>query len=305
MVGKFNVAKRFPDLLSIAQKQPTEQIGIDAIRVLFDRDQTTLIQSGLESKDLSTAASTAQAIAGAGHDKANSLLLPIVKNDKQDLELRRQATRALARNKIGAQELIKLAASKQLAKELSIAAGSALHASTAKDIRAAAEKLFPAPTTKDMKPLPAISELVKFKGNAMNGQSVFAKQGTCAKCHTVHGEGKNVGPDLSEIGKKLAKDAMYEAILYPSASILHNYETWVVETKQGTTASGLLVSRTPAEIAIKDAEAIVRTFKSNDVETVGRSPISIMPADLHQSLSTQELADVVEYMLTLREARKK
>lgn len=305
MVGKFNVSKRFPDLLGIAQKQPTEQIGIDAIRVLFDRDQVKLIQSGLASTDKAVAASTAQAIAGAGHDKANALLLPIVSDDKQDLELRRQATRALARTKIGAQELIKLAESKKLAKELAIAAGSALHTSTSKDIRAAAEKLFPTPTTKDMKPLPAISELVKFKGNATNGQSVFAKQGTCAKCHIVNGEGKNVGPDLSEIGKKLAKDAMYEAILYPSASILHNYETWVVETKQGTTASGLLVSRTPAEVTIKDAEAIVRTFKSSDVETIARSPLSIMPADLHQVMSTQELADVVEYMQTLREARKK
>src|SRR5260370_27907255 len=93
MVGKFGAAKRYPDLLTIAQKQPTEQIGVDAIRVLLDRDQTKLIKASLESSDRATAASTAQAIAGAGHDKANGLLLPIVKDDKQDLELRRQATR--------------------------------------------------------------------------------------------------------------------------------------------------------------------------------------------------------------------
>src|SRR4029079_13424168 len=160
--------------------------------------------TGLANTDKALAASTAQAIAGAGDDKANALLLPIVTDAKQDLQLRRQATPALARNKIGAQELIKLAESKQLAKELAIAAGSALHGSTSKDIRSAAEKLFPPPATKDNKPLPAISDLVKMKGNATNGQAVFAKQGTCAKCHTVNGDGKNVGPDLSEIGKKLA-----------------------------------------------------------------------------------------------------
>ena len=305
MVGKFGASKRYPDLLAIAQKQPTEQIGVDAIRVLLDRDQVKLIQAGLESKDKIVASSTAQAIAGAGHDKANGLLLPIVKDAMQDLELRRQATRALARNRTGALALIKLAQSKQLAKDLEVSASSALNNATWKDIKIQAETLFPAPTSKDKKPLLAISEFVKKQGNAANGKNVFAKQGTCAKCHTVNGEGKNVGPDLSEIGKKLAKDAIYESILYPSASILHNYETYVVETKQGTTANGLLVSRTPEEISIKDAEAIVRTFKTAEVESVTRSPISLMPADLHQLMTTQEMVDVVEYLLTLREARKK
>jgi len=305
IVGKFGVSGRYPALLDIAQKQPGEQLGVDAIRVLLDRDQVKLIEAGLASKDKSLASNTAQAIASAGHDKANGLLLPIVTDDKQDLELRRQATRALARNKAGAEQLIKLAQSKKLARELEIAAGSVLLASSAKEIRAQAEKLFPAPTTKDKKAFPTIVELVKIKGNVANGQAIYAKQGTCAKCHQVNGEGKNVGPDLSEIGKKLSREAVFESILYPSASISHNFETYIVETKKGTTANGLLVSKTAEEVSIKDAESIVRTFKMTEVESVAKSTVSLMPADLHQAITTQELTDVVEYLLTLREARKK
>ena len=229
------------------------------MKLLLERD-AKLALPGLKHNQINAALATVQAMGNAGHVNANPLLLPIVQDAKADLELRRQATRALGKTKPGAQELIKLAQSKQLAKELEIAAGSVLLTSSAKDIRAQAEKLFPAPTTKDKKPLPDISDLVKLKGNVANGQSVYAKQGTCAKCHTVNGEGKNVGPDLSEIGKKLSKEAVYEAILYPSASILHNYETWVVESR-GTTTSGLLVSRTPADVTIKDSEGD-RTFKT-------------------------------------------
>ena len=142
------------------------------------------------------------------------------------------------------------------------------------------------------------------KGNAASGQIVFAKAGTCGKCHVVNGEGKEVGPNLSEIGKKLSREAIYEAILYPSASISHNFETYVVETKAGNVVNGLLVSKTPAEITLKDAEALLRTFKTADVESVTRSPVSIMPADLHKALTTQDLADLVEYLHTLREAQK-
>ena len=303
MVGKFNIVDRYGSLLAIAQNQPNDQLGIDAMKLLLERD-AKLALPGLKHENVNAVLATVQAMGNAAHVNANPLLLPIVLDAKADLEVRRQATRALGKTKPGAQELLKLKQSNQLAKELDIAAGSVLLTSSAKDIRAAAEKLFPQPTTKDKKPLPAIGDLVKKGGNAANGKNVFLKAGTCAKCHTVNGEGKNVGPDLSEIGKKLAKEAIYEAILYPSASILHNYETYVIETKKGTTANGLLVSKTPEEISIKDAESIVRTFKTVEVESVARSPISLMPADLHQAMTTQELVDVVEYLLTLREAKK-
>ena len=303
MVGKFNLVERYGSLLAVAQNQPNEQLGVDAMRLLLERD-AKLALPGLRHDQVNAVLATVQAIGNAGHVNGNALLLPIIQDAKADLEVRRQATRALARNQLGARELIKLAQSKQLAKELEIAAGSVLLTSAVKDIRAAAEKLFPQPQTKDKKLLPAIPELVKLKGNVANGLAVFAKQGTCANCHVVNGVGKEVGPNLSEIGKKLSKEAVYEAILYPSASISFNFEMYVIETKKGETANGVLVSKTPGEVSIKGADALVRTFKTADVETVIRSPISLMPADLHQAMTTQELVDVVEYLLTLREARK-
>ena len=303
MVGKFNVAQRYPELLAIAQNQPGEQLGVDAMKLLLERN-AKLALPGLTHKDIKAALATVEAIGNSGQVNGNALLLPIIQDDKADLELRRQATRALARNQVGARELIKLAQSKQLPKDLEIAAGSVLSVSTAKDIRVAAEKLFPQPQTKDKKPLPSIPELVKARGNVGNGALVFAKQGTCANCHVVNGQGKEVGPNLSEIGKKLSREAVFESILYPSASISHNFEMYIVETKAGTTANGVLVSKTPAEVSIKGADAIVRTFKTAEVESVVRSPISLMPADLHQGMTTPELVDLVEYLLTLREARK-
>jgi putative membrane-bound dehydrogenase-like protein len=304
LVGKFGLADRYAELLTLAQKHPGEQIGVDAMRMLLDKNQVTLIGKGLAA-DKEAAIATAQALASAASEKANTLLLPIVADTQKDLELRRQATRALAKNKNGAVQLIKLAQAKKLDAGLKEAAGSALSIAPWKDVVQQAVKLFPAPAGKDNKPLPTIPSLVKMKGNAASGQVVFAKTGTCAKCHVVNGEGKDVGPNLSEIGKKLSREAIYEAILYPSASISHNYETYIVETKAGNQASGLLVSKTPTEITLKDAESLLRTYKVADVESIARSPVSIMPADLHKALSTQDLADLVEYMQTLRELRKK
>jgi putative membrane-bound dehydrogenase-like protein len=303
IVGKFSLSARYPELLAMAQKQPTEQLGVDAMRLLLEKDQGKLIGTGLAA-DKEQAIATAQALASAAHERANPLLLPIVEDAKQDLELRRQATRALAKNKNGAALLIKIAQAKKLDVGLKEAAGLALHTAPWKDVQQQGAKLFPAPTGGGNVPLPAIAELVKMRGDAGKGQVVFVKAGTCANCHVVNGNGKEVGPNLSEIGKKLSRDSLYESILYPSASISHNFETYVVETKAGDVAMGLLVSKTPVEITLKDKEALVRTFKVADVESVTRSPVSLMPADLHKAFSTQDLADLVEYLLTLREAKK-
>src|SRR5438105_13912869 len=115
--------------------------------------------------------------------------------------------------------------------------------------------------------------------------------GTRAPCDIVNGAGKEVGPNLSEIAKRLGREALFESILFPSASISHNYESYVVETKKGDLVNGLLVSQTRDEVAIKSADAIVRTFRRADIETMARSPISIMPADLHKELTANDLAD--------------
>ena len=58
-------------------------------------------------------------------------------------------------------------------------------------------------------------------------------------------------PTSREIGKKLSKEALYESILYPSAGISHNFETWVVETTSGDNVQGVLISQTPAEVTVK------------------------------------------------------
>jgi putative heme-binding domain-containing protein len=138
------------------------------------------------------------------------------------------------------------------------------------------------------------------KGDAANGRMIFFSTGTCHKCHVVDGMGREIGPGLTEIGSKLSREAMFESVLYPSAGISHNYETWTVVLSSGTTVNGLLVSSTDAEVSIRGDDALVRKFAKSDIEELVRQKISLMPADLQKTMTSQELADVVEYMQGLK-----
>ena len=144
-------------------------------------------------------------------------------------------------------------------------------------------------------------QLARRLGDAHKGRLVFATNGTCVKCHLVNGEGKEVGPNLSEIGAKLSRLALYESILFPTA-ISHNFEAYTVVLANGNVISGLLVNRTAESIAIKGADAITHTYPVSAVEEIKQQPISLMPADLQKGMTADDLVNVVEYLTTLKHA---
>src|SRR5262249_4800754 len=150
-----------------------------------------------------------------------------------------------------------------------------------------------------------ISELLKMNGDLKRGGEVFRRDTIgCIKCHQVNGEGVDFGPNLSEIGPKLARDALYESILDPSAGISFGFEAWQIELKDGNEAFGLIVSETTEEIAVKAVGGIVTRYRKADVAKREQQKLSIMPAGLQQTMTTQELVDLVEYLSSLKKATK-
>lgn len=309
LVEKFKAAAYFPELVTIASQSGKSQAAVDAIRAALSLNQSALIQKALEKKCNSQKEQQQKldliwALGSSGQKNANAILLKIIKDDKEPLVDRREAVSAIAKSRPGAHAVLDLAEKKQLHLQLKPAAAAAMSSTIMKDVKERAAKLFPAPPTKDNKPLPPINVLAGMKGDAFDGRVMFNTKGTCAKCHVVNGMGKEVGPNLSEIGKKLSRQALFESILYPSAGISHNFESYTVILASGNVVNGLLVNKTDDAITIKDAEAISRTFKMDDVEEVILQKISLMPADLQKVLTQEELINIVEYMTTLKKAKK-
>ena len=183
------------------------------------------------------------------------------------------------------------------------AAAVALSRSRWDEVRKAGADLLPLPKASSGQPLPPLAELLKKRGNASAGKAVFTGAGTCAKCHVVAGEGKAVGPDLTGIGAKLSRQAVYESILAPSAAISHNYETHALLTEDGRVITGLLVSQTDEQVVLKTAEGVDVTTPTATIDELARQPISLMPADIAATLKPQQLVDLVTWLETLRATR--
>ena len=108
------------------------------------------------------------------------------------------------------------------------------------------------------------------------------------------------GPKLSEIGSKLPKEGQYMAILHPSAGISFGFEGWEIKMKDGSMLTGIISSKTETDIDLKYPGGATQRIKTADVKSMKQLPDSMMPTGLQESMSSQELVDLVEYLMTLK-----
>jgi putative membrane-bound dehydrogenase-like protein len=302
IVKRFAIRERVSQLLAIAATPGAgDQLAVAAAAAAVQLGDEAAWRAGLAAADAAAAPALLASIGSTNSNAGRTYLESLLNDADVAPETKAAAVLGLGRSQAGARRLVELAESEQLTGTLPQAAAAVIALSPWADIKQAAAKVLPMPQAKGGGALPTIADLSRRgRGNPARGKEVFAAAGTCAKCHVVGNEGKSVGPNLSGIGAKLSRVAMYEAILAPSAAISHNYETYTAVLDDGRAVTGLLVSQSPAEVVIRGADGIDVTMKAAEVEELVKQPVSLMPADLAAALTVDELVDLVAWLETLR-----
>ena len=138
-------------------------------------------------------------------------------------------------------------------------------------------------------------------GDPLSGFQVFrGSKAACSACHAVGYFGGRIGPDLTKIGQIRTDTDLLEAIVYPSASFVRSYESFLVVTDDGRAVSGLIADEDAQSVTlVTGIDQRVRIARE-DIETLQPSPVSIMPAGLDQQLTAQELADLLAFLKAKR-----
>ncbi len=125
-----------------------------------------------------------------------------------------------------------------------------------------------------------------------NGKRIFAQ--TCASCHVLFDEGSHLGPELTG-SNRADLDYLLANLIDPNAIIGHDYQLTIVATRDGRNAAGIVKRETPTAITLANAAETV-TFNREDIESVNRMELSLMPPGLLESLTPQEAADLIAYL---------
>jgi putative membrane-bound dehydrogenase-like protein len=278
----------------------TEAIG--SFRITPNRVLEQLVSS-VRGKPSSNSVAEAAVRAMAQHSGARVRLTDLLTAREYPLGLRREALRSVAQLRDGGSHVIELARTGKLPEDLKNEATTLLHASPDRRLREQASSVLPLPKTAAGRPLPSIFELIRREGNAENGRTVFFRAGTnsCGSCHRVQGNGQWVGPDLSTIGVKYGKDELIRSILSPNAAIGVSFRSLVLALADGRTVTGLPVEETADRLVLKTAEGQRVIVPTSSIEERRTSDMSLMPEGLAQTMTDQELVDLLAYLTTLKQ----
>ncbi len=130
-----------------------------------------------------------------------------------------------------------------------------------------------------------------------NGRRMFAAA-NCYNCHRVAGEGSSVGPDLTGVGRRFGVADILRSIVEPNHEISDQYRQMVFETN-GRVIVGRVSNMNRDEVMVAmnmlDPKSETR-IRRDEIDEQYPSDTSIMPAGLLNTLSQDEILDLLAYL---------
>ncbi|WP_146513851.1 PVC-type heme-binding CxxCH protein [Rubripirellula amarantea] len=140
------------------------------------------------------------------------------------------------------------------------------------------------------------NSFVSNPSDAVAGRKVF--KGNCSVCHQVAGEGKQAGPNLDGIGKR-GLDRLLEDILMPNQNVDVAFRSSLVLTDDGVVQTGFVKQTDGNGVILIDSKGVERQIDSSSIEELRMTTMSPMPSNLHEALSSQQMLDLLSYLLSL------
>ncbi len=216
-------------------------------------------------------------------------------------QARLTAGRAMAATVAGGRLLVALAQHNRLSAALLQALTEPILANPDLAVRTTASAYFKRP---GIVALPPVAELIRLVGDAGRGKTLFSGRGACVACHRAEGKGGEIGPDLQGIGARYDRKVLIDAMLNPSAAIAFGFEVVVIEKQDGGMISGFVVGDGET-VLIKDAAGKQHAILKTAIASRRKLETSLMPPVASLGLTAPQIADLTEYLLSLKNTERK
>jgi len=135
----------------------------------------------------------------------------------------------------------------------------------------------------------------------VRGRELYAAA-LCAACHVCGTSGRPVGPDLSMVANRFSRRDLLESILEPSAIVAEVHRNVVISKTDGSTEMGRIVQDdfrqsmlTLATNPFVPSELV--NLPKGEIRSWEESPVSPMPPALLDTLTREEIEDLLGFLL--------
>ncbi|MEX0906133.1 MAG: HEAT repeat domain-containing protein [Balneolaceae bacterium] len=303
-VSSLNFDYAIPELLPLLVDDPSPEVRIASLQALADLGYEEIedaVFTALEDKDQAVRMNALHSIPdlNLAEESIVALITPVLENGT--VEERQTALSTLGRiddsssyEVLGSQMDLMIAG--ELTPEVHLDLLLAVEAAGSGSLK---ERLQEYENGKSRDDSVSVFRELLYGGDAEQGRRVFYQNAAaqCIRCHTVAGNGSNVGPDLTSIGDILSRESLLESMVDPSGRIAPGYGTVTLALQNGETVRGLLRAETENQITVTSGEQETVVDKTEIAERT-HTP-SGMPA-MGEVLSRSEIRDLVEYLISLR-----
>ena len=132
----------------------------------------------------------------------------------------------------------------------------------------------------------------------VRGRKMFA-QGACFKCHRMAGEGGTVGPDLTSISGRFNDLSLLESLIEPSKVVSDQYAATTFVLESGQSLTGRIINLTGDNYLVSEnmlEPGRLTSVHRREVEELLPSKVSMMPTGLIDTLTTDEIQDLVAFL---------
>ena len=301
LVERFEVKTENHTLLDLSVRKNGESIGRDAARLLLKQGGAPLAWKVINSSDTAARNGLLKAMGRVGSKESLDILQTVAFSKRYDTSTRTQAARMIGWSWGGEELVLALLKNGSVSKEMIPAIVAGVSGAWRGSVRTEAQSYLPNAPQAEQKAMPTLRDLSVIKTDAVEAKKVFMQ--SCATCHQMKGEGFSFGPNLGEIGSKLPKESLLESILHPSAGIAFGYEGWEINMKDGSVKSGIVASKTETDLQLNYPGGSKEEIKMSDVKTLKRLKESLMPAGLHQNMSAEQLASLLDYLASAKKTK--
>lgn len=157
------------------------------------------------------------------------------------------------------------------------------------------------PFVRDWKYEELADQVADMKGRSFaNGKKLFTTV-ACFACHQMNNVGGRVGPDMAKLEAKKDRLHVLRSLIDPSKEIDKKFQGWIVVTDAGKQFTGMKVAENekqvtlmPNPLGLENCEPIV--IKKEEIDIMQPSPISLMPAKLLNTMTVEEVLDLIAYI---------
>ncbi|MGR3809979.1 PVC-type heme-binding CxxCH protein [Jiulongibacter sp. NS-SX5] len=287
LISKYNIKDQKDRLLSVVRKSEEGRDIQQAGQLFFDLYGEKAIAELLNDEDQELALNAIERFGLVDQTPMTNLLIKTFNDESVDIERRKMAMEAMNgwNSEVILWEMVKEG---KVSDDVMDIAKRHMLRTWHNDIRSAATAFFDDGSESEID----VASLVKKTGDASEGKKVFEMY--CKTCHMVNNEGVDFGPGLSQIGSKLSKEGLYNAILNPSEGMGFGYETQQISFKDGSEIQAIVTSKTENEVIVKLLGSADQTrYSLKDVKEIKELKTSLMP---QFPFEEDQLVNLVEYL---------